>query len=90
MSEKMDRLQFYLPPSLNKRLDEIAKQQNVSKAFLIREGVENLLKDKYSYCHDPAYSLIGLIDEGIKDEDAAKNHNHYLYKQEEKHDCCQE
>ncbi len=90
MSEKMDRLQFYLPPSLNKKLDKIAKQQNVSKAYLIREGVENLLKEKYSSSQDPAYSLIGLIDEGIEDVDTAKNHDHYLYKQEEKNDCCQE
>ena len=90
MSEKMDRLQFYLPPSLNKRLDEIAKQQNVSKAFLIREGVKNLLKEKYSCCHDPAYSLIGLIEEGIKGENEAKNHDRYLFEKDEKNGFCQE
>jgi len=86
MSEKMDRLQVYLPPSLNKKLDEIAKQQNVSKAYLIREGVENYLKEKHSYSHDPAYSLIGLIDEGIEDLDVAKNHDHYLYGKEKEND----
>jgi len=35
MTERMDRLQFYLEPELNKELDRLSKDLKVSKAHLI-------------------------------------------------------
>ncbi|MEJ6951416.1 ribbon-helix-helix domain-containing protein [Natronospora cellulosivora (SeqCode)] len=79
MSEKKDRLQFYINPEANRKLDIVSENLGVSKAALVREGVDRILKEKLPIKDDPAYKLIGLIDQKGEKENIAKNHDHYLY-----------
>lgn len=79
MSEKKERLQFYIDQEANKKLGIISEKLGVSKASLVREGVNKILKEKLPLEKDSAHELIGLIDEELSDSDIAKNHDHYLY-----------
>lgn len=79
MSNKKDRLQFYINPEANRQLSIVSEKLGVSKAQLIREGVDKVLKEKLPLKDDPAYNLIGLINDEIEDNDMGKNHDHYLY-----------
>ncbi len=79
MSKKMERLQFYIAPEANKQLDIISKKIGVSKAELVREGVDKVLKEKLPLEDDPAYKLIGLINEKNIENKVAENHDYYLY-----------
>ena len=79
MSEKKERLQFYIDQDANKKLGIISERLGVSKASLVREGVNKILKEKMPSEKDPAYKLIGLIEEELTDNDIARNHDQYLY-----------
>lgn len=79
MSEKKERLQFYIDQSANEKLAIISEKLGVSKASLVREGVNKILKEKLPLEKDPAYDLIGLIEEDLNETNIAKNHDKYLY-----------
>lgn len=79
MSGKKERLQFYIDQDANEQLSIISEKLGVSKASLVREGVNKILKEKLPLEKDPAYDLIGLIDEELEDDNTAKNHDQYLY-----------
>ncbi len=79
MSKKKERLQFYIEQEANEKLGMISEKLGVSKASLVREGVNKILKEKIPVDKDPAYELIGLIEEDLEDKNIAKNHDHYLY-----------
>lgn len=79
MSEKKERLQFYIDQDANEKLGLISEKLGVSKASLVREGVNKILKEKMPLEKDSAYELIGLIDEELSDSDIARNHDQYLY-----------
>jgi hypothetical protein len=79
MSEKKERLQFYIDQEANEKLGLISEKLGVSKAALVREGVNKILKEKMPLEKDSAYELIGLIEEELSDSDIARNHDHYLY-----------
>jgi hypothetical protein len=79
MSEKKERLQFYIDQSANEKLAIISEKLGVSKASLVREGVNKILKEKMPLEKDPAYDLIGLIEEDLNETNIAKNHDKYLY-----------
>ena len=79
MSEKKERLQFYIDQDANEQLSIISEKLGVSKASLVREGVNKILKEKLPLEKDPAYDLIALIDEDLDDNNIAKNHDQYLY-----------
>ncbi len=84
MTNKKDRLQFYIDPEANRQLNVVSENLGVSKAELIREGVNKVLKDKLPLKDDPAYKLIGLIDKSHKvanekEKNIAKDHDYYLY-----------
>lgn len=76
--EKMERLQFYLDPEDNEQLDKLAQKLDVSKASLIREGVKKIIKEKFPLEDDPAYKIIGLIDD-LDENNVAEEHDYYLY-----------
>jgi len=78
MSEKKERLQFYIDQDANEQLSIISEKLGVSKASLVREGVNKILKEKLPLEKDPAYDLIALIDEDLDDNNIAKNHDQYL------------
>jgi len=46
MTEKKDRLQFYIDPEANRQLNIVSENLGVSKAELIREGVNKVLQEK--------------------------------------------
>ena len=79
MSKKKERLQFYIDQSANEKLAIISEKLGVSKASLVREGVNKILKEKLPLEKDPAYDLIGLIEEDLNETNIAKNHDKYLY-----------
>jgi hypothetical protein len=79
VSEKKERLQFYIDQSANEKLAIISEKLGVSKASLVREGVNKILKEKLPLEKDPAYDLIGLIEEDLNETNIAKNHDKYLY-----------
>jgi hypothetical protein len=79
MGEKKERLQFYIDQDANEQLNIISKKLGVSKASLVREGVNKVLKEKMPLEKNPAYELIALIDEDLDDNNIAKNHDQYLY-----------
>lgn len=83
MSKKMDRVQFYLEPEANKSLDQLSNKLNRSKADLIREGVQKIIKEKMPLEQDPAYQLIGFINDEDHENDVAKKHDYYLYRKEQ-------
>ena len=79
MSEKNESLQFYIDQSANEKLGIISEKLGVSKASLVREGVNKILKEKLPLEKDPAYDLIGLIEEELNETDIARNHDQHLY-----------
>jgi hypothetical protein len=82
MNKKKDRLQFYIAPEANRQLDIVSEKLGVSKAELVREGVNKVLKEKLPLKNDPAYKIIGLINEEIDEKNIAINHDNYLYGKE--------
>ena len=79
MSNKKDRLQFYIDPEANRQLSIVSEKLGVSKAELVRQGVNKVLKEKLPLENDPAYNLIGLIKEEMNNDNIGKNHDRYLY-----------
>lgn len=79
MSDKKDRLQFYIDPEANRQLSIVSEKSGVSKAQLVREGVDKVLKEKLPLKNDPAYKLIGLIKNEMDDKNIGINHDDYLY-----------
>jgi len=87
MSDKKERLQFYISPEANRQLNIVSESLGVSKAELIREGVDKLLKEKLPLEKDPAYQLKGIIkkgDIGGGKSNIAENHDIYLYRNNKK------
>ncbi|MFW5991601.1 MAG: ribbon-helix-helix domain-containing protein [Halanaerobiaceae bacterium] len=68
-----------MDPEANRQLNIVSEKIGVSKASLIREGVNKILKEKGTLAEDPAYKLSGIIDEDIEDKNIASNHDYYLY-----------
>lgn len=85
MEQKMERLQFYLEPELNKNLDRAARKSGVSKAFLVREGVRRVLAENEIPFDDPLMNLIGGGKSGRND--ISERHDRYLIDQKkQRHD----
>ncbi len=84
MTERMDRLQFYLEPELNKELDRLSKDLKVSKAQLIREGVRKLVYEEYDEAKRPGLDIIGLIAAPPVHGATAKDHDQVIYEVEKK------
>lgn len=76
---KMQRLQFYIDPDDNRRLQKLADRLQVSKAQLIREGVKKMLKEATPRDEKPAYKLPELINEDLGVKDLGRNHDRYIY-----------
>lgn len=59
-SSRMDRLQFYLEPALNRELERLASECNVSKAELIRDGVRRVVETYEQTEEDPIMKIVGM------------------------------
>lgn len=57
---RMDRLQFYLEPALNRELERLARECNVSKAELIRDGVRRVVETYEQAEEDPIMKIVGM------------------------------
>ena len=79
MNKKKERLQFYIEPEANRQLDKLSEKLGVSKAALVREGVNKVIKEKLPIKDDPAYKIAGLIDENYEGKSVAENHDYHLY-----------
>lgn len=77
VTKRMDRMQFYLQPSLNRELDRLSAECNVSKAELIRDGVRHIVEEYQAVEDDPLFDIVGA-GEG-KETDGSEEHDKYLY-----------
>ncbi len=84
MPKKMDRLQFYLEPELNRKLDELSRELNVSKAQLVREGVRKVIYERAGRSERPGLGIIGMLDKTPRHDAPARNHNEIIYCREAK------
>lgn len=75
---RMDRLQFYLEPSLNRDLERLAKECNVSKAELIRDGVRKVVQEYGQTVEDPIMKIVGQGSSGRSD--ISEKHDDYIYR----------
>lgn len=75
---RMDRLQFYLEPSLNRELERLAAECNVSKAELIRDGVRKVVEAYEQIEEDPIMKIVGLGKGKVTD--GSVRHDDYLYR----------
>lgn len=55
----MIRIQVYLMESQDKKLESLARALGTSKAELIREGVDLILRQKIEEAKDPLLELVG-------------------------------
>lgn len=75
---RMDRLQFYLEPSLHRELDRLAAECNVSKAELIRDGIRYIVRERRDAETDPLMQLAGRGSSGKGD--VSEKHDDYIYR----------
>ena len=74
----MTRVQVLLREEQDRRLEKLAKRQGVSKASLVRDGVDLILRQNAQDGDEPLLKLIGQAGRtGIRD--ASTNHDKYLY-----------
>ncbi len=60
MAGRMERLQFYLEPELDRLLEKLADRLGLSKSELIREGVRAVLRERLPVEDDPLMGIVGL------------------------------
>lgn len=73
----MERLQIYLEPELNRKLERLSYELRTSKASLVRDGVRLLLREKGSSKEDPLMGLKRLAGSSGR-ADISKRHDFYL------------
>jgi hypothetical protein len=73
----MTRVQILLTEEQDRRLEALARQRRVSKASLVREGVDLLLRRGENEKGEPLLTLIGQAGPGGP-RDLSINHDKYL------------
>jgi hypothetical protein len=78
MIQVMRRTQIYLEEAQTRRLQQIAAARGKSTAWVVRDAVDKYLTDTEGPVQDdPIREFIGSV-KGLP-EDAAENHDRYLY-----------
>ena len=75
----MKRFQIYLEDSQVKKLETLSERLSVSKADIIREGIDLVVIQKSAEIKDPLLNLIGICDKKEGPKDSALRHDKYLY-----------
>lgn len=75
----MKRFQIYLEDSQVKKLDTLSERLSVSRADIIREGIDLVMIQKSAEIKDPLLDLIGICDKKEGPKDSALHHDKYLY-----------
>ena len=73
----MIRIQIHLLESQNKKLESLARELGTSKAELIREGVDLVLRQKIDETKDPLLELVGQAGKAGR-SDLSIRHDEYL------------
>ena len=73
----MTRLQVMLTEEQDRRLGKLAQKRKTSKACLVREGIELLLRQKRGGKLDPLLDLIGQAGR-VGRGDISRRHDEYL------------
>lgn len=73
----MTRVQILLTEEQDRRLEALARRLKTSKAQLVREGVEYVLRRKPEGGHDALLNLIGQAGRAGR-KDIARRHDAYL------------
>lgn len=88
---KMKRIQIYLEKEQHDELRQIAAQQSLTLAHLIRKAVSAYLSAERAtgreddvYLNDPIWQIPEIAQkfEGTGWIDAAENHDHYIYERD--------
>lgn len=80
---RMHRMQFYIPVGLRDDLARLAARRGVSMAKLIRDAVEDLVQRETAPASaDPALDIVGMLDWPNAPDDAATNHDRYIYRKD--------
>lgn len=72
---KKKPIQIYIEPGQDNLLEILSKKRGVSKAAIIRSGLEKFLRE-LPVEEDPAIGLIGLGSSGKRD--IAEKHDRYI------------
>ncbi len=72
---KKKPIQIYVEPRQDNLLEAMSKKKGISKAAIIREGIEKFLKELHVE-DDPAMGLMGLGNSGKGD--LSDKHDKYL------------
>lgn len=80
----MMRTNVYIPEELNKQIDRVARFQKKSKATIIREALEEGMKEKNSVQAGSAKALLDMAKAAEKldvsgPKDLSINHDHYTW-----------
>ncbi len=70
-------IQIYLEPGQDNLLEILSKKRGVSKAAIIRDGIEKILRE-LPVEEDPAMGLVGLGSSGKGD--LSEKHDRYIAK----------
>ena len=73
----MTRVQVLLTEEQDRRLETLARRLGISKAKLVREGVEVVLQRREAKGRDPLLDLIGQAGR-ISRTDVSRRHDAYL------------
>lgn len=73
----MIRIQVHLMESQDKKLESLARKLGTSKAELIREGVDLVLRQKIEEAKDPLLELVGQAGK-VGRSDLSIRHDEYL------------
>jgi hypothetical protein len=71
-------IQVYLDTTERRQLDQLAKQLDVSRAEVLRRGLDALRTQKPQTIYEAFEPLIGSIDDPDGPTDMAENHDKYL------------
>lgn len=79
-AERMVRKQAYIFPEQDEELKKLAKIKMVTEAEIIREALDNFIRqEKKRLQENPLLKIVGIGGEEEGPQDGSVNHDKYLY-----------